>query len=170
LSSRLVVSKQRLAKFFGITPRWVNRLADELGMPKDGRDKFDLIACSRWYLGYLSKIIESRDVGAGTASRLRQQNRIAFAKIRVERMRQRRLTFESTLIPLDVARDTAAQIEADLRTALAETLDAIAPQVAASSGIGLKAVLVDASKEALSKFQIVSAQQSTQSDNTFTKE
>ncbi|MGC1089319.1 MAG: hypothetical protein WA894_12825, partial [Candidatus Acidiferrum sp.] len=50
-------SAKILANLFGITEQRIHQLAQK-GMPKESRGKFDLLKCVRWYVRYLTGVIE----------------------------------------------------------------------------------------------------------------
>ena len=55
-----LVPAAELAEFFGVDERTVRKFADDEGMPKAGRNQYDLHACARWYIAHLRVLVRSR--------------------------------------------------------------------------------------------------------------
>lgn len=56
------VNLDQLARFFGVTPRWVNRLVLE-GMPRVSRGRYQPLECASWYIRHLQHSLEARSNG-----------------------------------------------------------------------------------------------------------
>lgn len=148
---RVEVTKQRLAAFFDCTPRRITQLVSDHGLPQVSRGKFDLLAASHFYLRYLADVIAARGGGDGLVQRLRQQNKIALAKVRTERMRARRVVLDQSLIDPRALEAEIRAIEAETRAVLLESLMAVAPKAAMNAGMPLKELLKEAVSCALIK-------------------
>lgn len=48
-----LIDVNQLAYLFGISSRWVQRLAEEHGMPREDRGLYDPIRCTQWYTAWL---------------------------------------------------------------------------------------------------------------------
>jgi hypothetical protein len=56
-------SNEQVANVLNITPRWLNRLVKEYGMPRIAHGEYDLVKCVHWYIDYLKKQIEEARAG-----------------------------------------------------------------------------------------------------------
>lgn len=54
----MIVNVETLAEFFGKTARRIQQWADEDGMPKDSRGKYDLEECAKWRIKKLEEEID----------------------------------------------------------------------------------------------------------------
>ncbi len=48
-----LIDVNQLAFLLGVTPRWIQRLVDEHGMPRSEHGMYDSIRCVQWYCGWL---------------------------------------------------------------------------------------------------------------------
>jgi phage terminase Nu1 subunit (DNA packaging protein) len=55
----VIVDGIKLAEFFGVSDRWIREWAEECGMPKVERGKYDLVECAKWRI---KKLEEELDV------------------------------------------------------------------------------------------------------------
>lgn len=54
-----MIDVHQLAFLFGIGERWVQRLADEHGMPREEHGLYDPIRCTQWYTAFLRAQMKS---------------------------------------------------------------------------------------------------------------
>ncbi len=54
-----LIDVHQLAFLFGITDRWVQRMADEHGMPREEHGMYDPIRCTQWYTNFLRAQMKS---------------------------------------------------------------------------------------------------------------
>lgn len=77
------VDQHRLAKVLGITPRRIQQLVREDGMPKSpGRGRYPLVACIQWYIKYWQDRAEGR---VSTYGHNKVKEGVAAAKERLTR-------------------------------------------------------------------------------------
>ena len=74
-----IVSLPQIAELFGVTERWINRLAKEKDFPKVARGKYDLLACVRWYIAYLTRQIDDARRGGGSMQHSEERKSAAQA-------------------------------------------------------------------------------------------
>jgi phage terminase Nu1 subunit (DNA packaging protein) len=89
-----LVSVDKVAKALNVTVRRVNQLVHE-GMPREDRGKYDLAQCMLWYIRYLQKALERREVPTDDG---------VGASLRVERQRLIRTQADHAELDLAVAR------------------------------------------------------------------
>ncbi len=83
---------QRIADSFGLTPRRIQQLAKEPGLPKVARGDYDEMACLRWYVKFLQAKMAAG--ASGASGELSGKERADLAKARMaeldlaERQRQ----------------------------------------------------------------------------------
>lgn len=63
------VGVNQLAQFFNLTPRRVQMLVANDGMPQESRGRYDLLKCAAWYIRYLQGV-ESKRGGAGASEEM----------------------------------------------------------------------------------------------------
>jgi phage terminase Nu1 subunit (DNA packaging protein) len=73
-----IVTLSQVAELFAVSERWINRLTKEKDFPKVARGKYDLMACVRWYVAYLTRQID--DARRGGDSMQRSEERKAAAQ------------------------------------------------------------------------------------------
>jgi phage terminase Nu1 subunit (DNA packaging protein) len=77
-------SLEQVAHVLNLTPRWVNRLVKEQGMPRHSRGEYDLVACVHWYIAFLEKRIE--DAQKGTEDEATARRRLISANARLREL------------------------------------------------------------------------------------
>lgn len=50
---KILVDTEKLAEVFCVTERSINRFTKDQGMPKHGRNRFELVRCMQWYVQHL---------------------------------------------------------------------------------------------------------------------
>jgi phage terminase Nu1 subunit (DNA packaging protein) len=80
---------EQLALALNLTPRRVQQLAKDEGMPKAERGIYDIAACTAWYIRYLQKSLEKRQddlVRDETIKWTRERTRLAAEQAEKTRM------------------------------------------------------------------------------------
>lgn len=54
---------EEISDLFLLEPRWINRLAKDHGLPREGRGQYDLIKVVRWYVAFLKRQMEELRAG-----------------------------------------------------------------------------------------------------------
>jgi phage terminase Nu1 subunit (DNA packaging protein) len=63
---------KQVAALFDVSTRWVQRLVDEHGMPREERGQYDAVTVVRWYIRFLKKEASESDLHQRT--RLQRAN------------------------------------------------------------------------------------------------
>lgn len=80
----------QIANLFGVTPRYINILANEKGFPRAERGKYHVVECVRWYIQYLKDKIEAARRGGDeriSAEIRRKRAEAALLEIKLARER-----------------------------------------------------------------------------------
>jgi hypothetical protein len=72
----------QIAIVFGIEPRTITKWVNELGMPRAGRGKYNLVACVQWRESYNQKKIEELRAGGKDGLSARKDYFIASAEMK----------------------------------------------------------------------------------------
>jgi phage terminase Nu1 subunit (DNA packaging protein) len=134
-----------------VTPRRVQQLATESGMPRERKGMYDAAKCLLWYIRYLQDALEKKAVPKGDG---------AYSGITDERARSIRADAELKEIELAEKRGTLVRVEqvkkvfVDLvhmtKARVMATPPRIAPEVLGeSSRVMVQAIVEKALKEAL---------------------
>lgn len=142
-------SAKILANLFSITEQRIHQLVKK-GMPKENRGKFDLLKCVRWYVRYLTSVIEktAAPVGAEYVSERDERIRSIRADADLKEIELAKRRGQLVLIQ-DVEREMT-----DLVLTTKARIYAVAPRVAPGvvnedSRVMVQAILEKALKEAL---------------------
>jgi hypothetical protein len=63
-----IVDVKKMATMMNVTPRRVQQLANESGMPRAGPGKYDAGKCLLWYIRYLQAALEKKAIPLGDGS------------------------------------------------------------------------------------------------------
>jgi phage terminase Nu1 subunit (DNA packaging protein) len=131
-AAKKTVSREELAKIFRVTPRWINRLVTEHGMPQEAHGRFDLAGCLLWHMRYLQGIVARRDGGDDDAAR---ELRLELRRERVRRERALADAAEmdngerrGNLLSLDLYKATLGNAFATVRARLLLVPQRVGPQ------------------------------------------
>ncbi len=145
------VDVTKIAIALNLDQRRVQQLVKE-GMPRAARGRYDRMKCTRWYIRYLTKVLERKSVDVGYIGERRHRVRLmrAVAGLREMELAKQR----SSLVSLP---DVEAAFADLVRTVTARVM-AIAPQVAPelvgeTSRVMIQAKIEKASKEALVRME-----------------
>ena len=79
------VSRDTICKLLKITPRWLNTLVRDYGMPRAERGQYDAAKCVHWYIAYLQQQID--EAKAGSATQQQAELRVTLAKAEQEEIK-----------------------------------------------------------------------------------
>ena len=82
--SALLVTKAQLAKVWGCSVRWIERLQREHKMPPAVHGKFSRIEHGKWYVQFLTKALEKFDLASEVTTAV-SKDKLRF--IKAKRMR-----------------------------------------------------------------------------------
>jgi phage terminase Nu1 subunit (DNA packaging protein) len=91
----------KVAKALNITVRRVQQLAQE-GMPRDGRGKYDLAQCMLWYIRYLQKIVDTRQMPDSVGGNSLQVARERLVSAQADREELELAKVRGELIPVSL--------------------------------------------------------------------
>lgn len=146
-----LVGVKKMAMMMNITPRRVQVLANESGMPHAGRGQYDAGKCLLWYIRYLQDALNAKAVATGDG---------AYSGLREERARSIRADAELKEIKLGEKRGTLVfvghvkQAFVDLALMTKARVMATPPQIAPevlgeTSRVMIQAIVERHLKEAL---------------------
>lgn len=121
-----LVGPNELATLFHLTPRRVQMLARDEGMPQAGRGKYDLLRCVEWYIGFLQKSLASR----GPSS----SDRDGMAEMRAAKLRQAQADAAMAEWEMEQTRGTLAPV-ADMAALWEDAVRRMRARVLASIGM-----------------------------------
>jgi phage terminase Nu1 subunit (DNA packaging protein) len=121
------VSAAKIAEACNLTPQRVQQLMAE-GMPRVARGKYDLVACVRWYIRYLQRIVEQRS-NDGTGGGTLGVERARLARWQADRVEQEVGVRSGELLDADVALAWIEDMASTVKSRLAQIPDAVANQV-----------------------------------------
>ena len=113
------VNAGELARIFGVSRKWIYRLTEEKGMPKNGR-LYDVAECVQWYLQHLKEGVEAEPEDIMEA-----RKRLYVAQTRKTNLEGERL--QGKLVDVNEASGLLNRIA----SIVASQLDAVAPRMAA---------------------------------------
>ena len=96
-----LVSVAKMATMMNVTPRHVQRLANEPGFPRAGKGQYDAGKCLLWYVRYLQAALEKKAVPTGDG---------AFSGLKDERARSIRADAELKEIELAEKRGSLVHV------------------------------------------------------------
>lgn len=152
-----IVTLPQIAELFGVTERWINRLAKEKDFPKVARGKYDLLACVRWYIAYLTKQADDARRGGGSLQHSEERKskyQADMLELKLARLRREVVDISSVIgilepvlyavrsiilgIPKHAARELGnPEIESYLDAFVRRSLDEIASLPARYAELGL---------------------------------
>jgi hypothetical protein len=146
-----LVDVKKLATMMNVTPRRVQQLASDSGLPRAGKGMYDAGKCLLWYIRYLQDLLDKKAVATGDG---------AYSGLKDERARSLRADAELKEIELAEKRGTLVRIEqvkkifVDLvhmtKARIMATPPRIAPEVLGeSSRVMVQAIVEKQLKEAL---------------------
>jgi phage terminase Nu1 subunit (DNA packaging protein) len=59
--ARNLIGLDQLAYLLNLTPRWINRLVKEQGMPRVAPGHYDLVECVQWYIEFIRRQSKGSD-------------------------------------------------------------------------------------------------------------
>jgi phage terminase Nu1 subunit (DNA packaging protein) len=143
-----LVGRQEVARAFGRSPRWISRLVEH-GMPKAGRGQYDLAQCMLWYIRYLQREMERRELPVNdTVGMSIRRERQRLVKAQADREEFELAQKRSELIPADVYAAETAKITNRACEAFL-TLTSMAPKLEGLNRMAIKSKLDAAVREVL---------------------
>lgn len=135
------VTRNMLARLYACSPRWVERLTSEYGMPKAGRNSYDFVRCAMWYARFLNTALRRRDKGTdGIVAQLRR-DRIRLVNAQAEKAKLEFEAFEATLVERDKFREWESQLSVAIREELTAMAHRLAPQLVDKNRNQIKALI-----------------------------
>lgn len=105
---------EEVSDLFLCDPRWINRLAKDYGLPREGRGQYDLIKVVRWYVTFLKRQME--ELRAGGEDGLQAKARLTIAQANLKEMEE--ATRRKEIINVDDAGTITEDALSILRTHL----------------------------------------------------
>lgn len=125
-------SLEEISDLFLLEPRWINRLAKEHGLPREGRGQYDLIKVVRWYVSYLKRQID--EIRAGGEDGLQAKARLIKSQANIKEMEEAKL--RKQVINVADAASIVEEALSILRTRLLTLHKRAAPQLDGLETIG----------------------------------
>lgn len=146
-----LVGRDEVARVFNCSPRWISGLV-ERGMPKMGRGEYDLGHCMLWYIRYLQKELERREVWPDdpTGVNLRKE-RLRLVKAQADREEHELSQKRAELVPPEVIADCKREEYQRVRRAACAMVDELVPQLEGQNRIMIKARIDDAVRDMLNR-------------------
>ncbi len=124
-----LVGVEQVAKILNITRRRVQQLVAE-GMPRAERGRYDLGACMAWYIRYLQRALERRELPTedGASGDIRRQ-RARLLRANADSAEMELAQKRGELIPIEVFRVEMGSMITTLRANLLNLPGRVAPQL-----------------------------------------
>lgn len=123
---------EEIADLFLVEPRWINRLAKDRGLPREGRGQYDLIKVVRWYVAFLNRQVD--ELRAGGEDGLQAKARFLKSQANMKEMDEAARRGETVNI-MEVA-SIVEEALSILRTRLLSLHKRVAPLLDGSETIG----------------------------------
>ncbi len=106
ISNKKYATTSQVATILKISPRWIQKLVREYGMPNEAFGKYDLVKVVQWYIDYLRKQLEEAKTG---------NEKLDDAKLRLTKLKADREAVElgkehKSLIPVKVCEEIMLSI------------------------------------------------------------
>jgi len=125
-------SLEEISDLFLLEPRWINRLAKDQGLPREGRGQYDLIKVVRWYVSYLKRQID--EIRAGGEDGLQAKARLVKSQANIKEMEE--ATLRKQVINVSDAGSIVEEGLGILRTRLLTLHKRVAPLLDGLETIG----------------------------------
>jgi hypothetical protein len=143
-------SLEQIAQVLNLTPRYVNKLVKEQGMPRQGRGEYDLVMCVHWYIDFLkAQIVRSR---SGDESESDARRRLLSANADIREAERARMHGE--LIPVKSAVEVIERGVHSFKTRMLALPTKAAGRVLGRTSLGeIKGILEDDVYQALRELE-----------------
>ncbi len=100
-SQKKYATAEQVAHILNITPRWIQRLVKENGMPRELHGQYDLVKVVRWYIDFLRKQIDEAKKGNESLS----DAKLRLTKTRADREAVELEEKQKNLIPVKLSEE-----------------------------------------------------------------